>query len=65
MNAALLDQVLALQWVQTYIEQFGGDPRRVTIAGLSAGAGSVMLLDIAYGGELGTGLFTNVSTALK
>ena len=60
-NAGILDQLFALQWVQAYIELFGGDPSRVTIAGESAGGGSVMLLDIAYGGTLGKSLFINVS----
>lgn len=59
-NAGILDQLFALQWVQAYIQLFGGDPDRVTISGESAGAGSVMLLDIAYGGTLGTSLFVNV-----
>ncbi|KAF1953699.1 carboxylesterase type B [Byssothecium circinans] len=62
-NAGILDQTFALQWVQSYIELFGGDPARVTIAGLSAGGGSVMLQDIAYGGTLGTSLFTNSISA--
>ncbi|KAL5394941.1 hypothetical protein PMIN06_003243 [Paraphaeosphaeria minitans] len=62
-NAGILDQLFALQWVQAYIELFGGDPSRVTISGVSAGAGSVMLLDIAYGGTLGTSLFVNSITA--
>ncbi|KAK1712982.1 Alpha/Beta hydrolase protein [Colletotrichum acutatum] len=58
-NAGLLDQAFALGWVQRFIGLFGGDRGKVTIAGESAGAGSVMYHTLAADGGLGTTLFNN------
>ncbi|XP_060530882.1 venom carboxylesterase-6-like isoform X2 [Cylas formicarius] len=43
-NAGLKDQLLALKFVNNYIQNFGGDPEKVTIFGHSAGSASVAYL---------------------
>ncbi|KUJ24640.1 alpha/beta-hydrolase [Mollisia scopiformis] len=51
LNVGFLDQRKALEWVQKYISKFGGDPGHVAIHGDSAGAGSVAMHLVAYGGR--------------
>ena len=53
-NYGILDQIYALQWVQRNIQNFGGDPSKVTIFGESAGAISCSIL---CGSPLTKGLF--------
>ena len=53
-NYGFLDQIAALQWIRRNIEQFGGDPRNVTIMGQSAGSASVAVLQAS---PLARGLF--------
>ncbi|KAI5779598.1 Alpha/Beta hydrolase protein [Geopyxis carbonaria] len=43
LNVGFQDQRALLEWVQTHISKFGGDPSHVVIHGASAGAGSIAL----------------------
>lgn len=51
LNAGLLDQRKALEWVQRHVAEFGGDPGHVVLHGVSAGAGSVAHHLAAFGGR--------------
>lgn len=57
LNLGIQDQRLALQWIRDNINAFGGDRRRVTIQGESAGAASVGFHLLANGGR-DDGLFS-------
>ncbi|MGA3085926.1 MAG: carboxylesterase family protein [Thermodesulfobacteriota bacterium] len=53
-NFGTLDHAQALKWIQKNIQSFGGDPRKVTITGESAGGHNVMNMVVS---PLGKGLF--------
>ena len=56
-NQGLKDQLMAFLWVQRNIQDFGGDPTKVTIFGESAGGASVHLHQLS---PLGRGLYRGI-----
>ncbi|KAF9877480.1 carboxylesterase [Colletotrichum karsti] len=50
LNAGIKDMIKALEWVQTNIAKFGGNPEQVVLDGVSAGGSAVGLLMAANTG---------------
>jgi carboxylesterase type B len=53
LNVGMRDQRAGFQWVKDHIKDFGGDPDRITVFGLSAGGTFASLHLMAFGGEQG------------
>ncbi|KAH7076231.1 Alpha/Beta hydrolase protein [Paraphoma chrysanthemicola] len=58
LNLGVRDQRMMLEFLQKYVEYFGGDPNKITLGGLSAGGHSVGIhLFHNYGEDAGKSLF--------
>ncbi|KAK4047500.1 hypothetical protein OIV83_005413 [Microbotryomycetes sp. JL201] len=57
LNVGLKDQLEALHWINREIQNFGGDPNKVTLVGHSAGAMSVGLHQLYSPSHLFRGVF--------
>ncbi|KAI1385428.1 alpha/beta-hydrolase [Hypoxylon trugodes] len=65
-NLGILDQRLALEWVYSNVEAFGGDSDRITVWGHSAGGVSADVLNFAYHEEpLAAGFFLMSGAAVR
>ena len=63
-NVGLLDQRKAIEWVRDNIAGFGGDPRKITIMGQSAGGSAVDYYAYAYAQDpIVAGLISHSGTA--
>ena len=51
LNSGLLDQRLAMIWINENVEAFGGNPKQVTLFGQSDGGTSIGLHMTSYGGK--------------
>ena len=65
-NVGLLDQRKAIEWVRDNIAGFGGDPKRISIMGQSAGGAAVDFYAYAYKDDpIVAGLISHSGTALS
>ncbi|KAI1305331.1 Acetylcholinesterase-1 [Halotydeus destructor] len=46
-NLGIWDQAKVIKWIADYIDAFGGDPRQLTLAGVSSGAATAMILAVS------------------
>ncbi|KAK2812227.1 hypothetical protein FQN50_001585 [Emmonsiellopsis sp. PD_5] len=65
-NLGLLDQRLAVEWVRDNAKAFGGDPKRITIFGQSAGSAALDFWSYAWAKEpIVAGMISHSGTAFS